>query len=134
VGVDLDAHRLRIGDDGKPKAIIFLAHWCPHCQREVPLIQAWLDRGGGPEDVDLYSVATAIDPARPNYPPGAWLEREGWSVPVLVDDAHDTAATAYGLTGYPFFVFVDARGDVVARAAGELTLPELEAYLALAAG
>ena len=24
--------------DGKPQMIVFVAHWCPHCQREVPLL------------------------------------------------------------------------------------------------
>ena len=40
-------------DGGRPKVLLFLAHWCPHCQPEVPLVQAWLDSGGLPADVDL---------------------------------------------------------------------------------
>ena len=123
-----------IVDDARPKAIVFLAHWCPHCQREVPLIQGWLDERGRPEDVDLYSVATSNDPAQPNYPPDEWLRREGWTVPVLVDDSTGSAATAYGLTAFPYFVFVDAEGNVVARATGELTVEQLEALLARVAG
>jgi thiol-disulfide isomerase/thioredoxin len=129
-GEDFGGNPVTIGDDGRPKALIFLAHWCPHCQREVPLIQDWLDAQGGPQGVDLYSVATSIDPSLPNYPPDAWLEREGWTVPVLVDDAGDGAATAYGLSAFPYFVFVDAEGNVVARASGELTIDQLEGYLA----
>jgi thiol-disulfide isomerase/thioredoxin len=129
-GEDFAGNPVTIGEDGRPKAVIFLAHWCPHCQREVPLIQSWLDAQGEPEGIDLYSVATSIDPSQPNYPPDAWLEREGWSVPVLVDDSRDSAATAYGLSAFPYFVFVDASGNVVARATGELTIDELEGYLA----
>ena len=128
-GEDFAGNPVRIGEDGRPKAVVFLAHWCPHCQREVPLIQDWLDAQGPPEGVDLYSVATSIDPSQPNYPPDAWLEREGWSVPVLVDDSMDSAATAYGLTLFPYFVFIDAEGNVVARASGELTIEQLEDYL-----
>jgi thiol-disulfide isomerase/thioredoxin len=128
-GEDFRGQPVAVADDGRPKAIVFLAHWCPHCQREVPVIQDWLDAEGAPQDVDLYSVATSIDPAQPNYPPDAWLEREGWTVPVLVDDADDAAATAFGLTVFPYFVFVDADGNVVARASGELTIEQLTGYL-----
>jgi thiol-disulfide isomerase/thioredoxin len=128
-GEDFGGRPVTIVDDGRPKAIIFLAHWCPHCQREVPLIQDWLNSQGTPAGVDLYSVATSIDPSQPNYPPDAWLDREGWTVPVLVDDARDSAATAYGLTEFPYFVFVDGEGDVFARASGELTIEQLQTYV-----
>jgi cytochrome c biogenesis protein CcmG/thiol:disulfide interchange protein DsbE len=128
-GSSFDGSPISIGDDGRPKAILFLAHWCPHCQREVPAVQALLDEQGPPEGVDLYSVATAIDPGQPNYPPQAWLDREGWSVPVLVDDGAGTAAEAYGLTGFPFWVFVDASGEVVLRVSGELGPERLEPIL-----
>jgi hypothetical protein len=83
-----------------------------------------------PRGVDLYSVSTGVDPSQPNYPPAEWLRREGWSVPVLVDDPVGSAAEAYGLTGFPFFVFVDGDGDVVSRAAGELTIEQLQQHLA----
>jgi len=129
-GRDFEARPVRIEDDGRPKAIIFLAHWCPHCQREVPLVQDWLDQEGMPAGVDVYSVTTAIDPAQPNYPPDEWLRREGWTPPVLVDDEKGSAANAYGLTGFPFFVFIDAEGNVASRFAGELTIEALQAYLA----
>jgi thiol-disulfide isomerase/thioredoxin len=119
-----------IENDGRPKAILFLAHWCSHCQAEVPLVQAWLDERGAPAGVDLFSVATADDPARPNYPADAWLEAEGWTIPVLVDDQVQSAAMAFGLTSFPYFVFLDGDGKVVARVAGELPIDELEAYLA----
>jgi thiol-disulfide isomerase/thioredoxin len=131
-GEDFAGDPVSIAADGRAKAIVFLAHWCPHCQAEVPVIQEWLDAQGMPADVDLYSVATAIDPASPNYPPDEWLAREGWTVPVLVDDGSQTAATAFGLTSFPYFVFVDAQGNVTGRAAGELSIEELQGYLATA--
>jgi thiol-disulfide isomerase/thioredoxin len=127
-GVSFDGTPVAIQPSGRPTAIVFVAHWCPHCQREVPLIQAWINENGLPKDVDLVSVATGIDPSRPNYPPDAWLEHEGWTVPVLVDPSN-TVAMAYGLTGYPFFVFLDGQGKVVTRISGELTIPQLVAAL-----
>lgn len=105
--------------DGTPKAILFLAHWCPHCQAEVPALQAYIDQNGLPSGVDFISVATSYNEARPNYPPSLWLEREGWSVPTVVDDAASTIGVAYGLTAFPYYVFVDGDGNVVRRISGE---------------
>jgi len=132
-GVDQQGDPLTIEPDGRPKMVLFLAHWCPHCQREVPVVQQWVDDGNLPEGVDLVSVSTAIDPSRPNYPPDAWLAREGWTAPVLVD-SDNSAAEAVGLSAYPFFIAVDADGKVAQRTSGELTTEQLDAFAAEIAG
>src|SRR5689334_19796914 len=96
-GADFAGKPVKIAHDGRAKAIMFIAHWCPHCQAEVPLVEAWVKAGGVPSGVDMLSVATSIDPTRPNYPPDAWLQREGWTVPVIADPTN-SVASAYGLT------------------------------------
>ena len=132
-GTDFDGRPVTIEPDGRPKLVIFLAHWCPHCQREVPVIQRWLDEQGPPEGVDLVSVVTAIDPSQANYPPDEWLERERWSVPVIVDP-DDRIATAYGLNAFPYFVLIDRQGRVVGRLTGELPVETLEQLVEQLAG
>jgi thiol-disulfide isomerase/thioredoxin len=127
-GVGFDGTPVSIAADGRPKVVLFLAHWCPHCQEEVPLVQAWVALGGVPDEADLVSVATGIDPAAPNYPPDAWLEREGWTVPVIVDPTN-SVATAYGLTAFPYWVFIGPDATIRARAAGEMSIADLEAAL-----
>jgi thiol-disulfide isomerase/thioredoxin len=129
-GVDQQGAPMTIGDSGRPTMIVFVAHWCPHCQREVPVVQQWVDDGGLPNGVDLVTVSTAIDPNRPNYPPDRWLAEEGWTAPVLVD-ADDSAAQAAGLSAYPFFVAIDGQGKVVVRASGELSTEELDAVASM---
>jgi len=118
-GATFDGSPVSISADGRPKVIMFLAHWCPHCQAEVPRVQAWLDANGMPDDVGLVAVATGTSADRPNYPPGRWLRKEDWTVPTIVDDEAGVAGQAYGLSGFPFFVVVDANGKVVVRASGE---------------
>lgn len=120
--------------NGRPMVILFLTHWCGHCQAEVPRVQAWLDANGQPAGVDLYAVSTATDSSLPNFPPDSWLEREGWTVPTVVDDTQSSIAQAYGLSGFPFWTFVDGDGRVSLRAAGELTIEQLEAILARLTG
>jgi hypothetical protein len=120
-GTDLDRAPMTISADGRAKAIIVLAHTCPHCQAEVPVIVDWMAGNPIPDGVDVVALSTLINPAGSNYPPSGWLEREGWDVPTLNDDA---AATAYqalsaGL-GTPAFVFVTADGAVYLRTSGEL--------------
>lgn len=117
--VDFDGQPASILNDGTPKMILFLAHWCPHCQREVPALQAWVEANGLPDGVDFVSVATSISEARPNFPPNAWLEREGWTQRIVMDDRANTIGTAFGLSAFPYYVLVDANGNVVQRITGE---------------
>src|SRR5690606_27987735 len=99
-GTTLSGDDVTIPAPGRPTMIVFLAHWCPHCQAEVPVVQRWVDEGGLPEGVDLVAVSTAADERRPNYPPAAWLDREGWTAPTLVD-GDGAAATASGVSAFP---------------------------------
>jgi thiol-disulfide isomerase/thioredoxin len=113
-----DGSAITIAPTGKPMAVVYLAHWCPHCQAEVPRLVD-LAKAGKLAGIDVYGVAAAGRDDLPNYPPSAWLEDESWPFPTMVDSANSTAAAAYGLTGYPYFLLVDAQGKVVARAEGE---------------
>jgi thiol-disulfide isomerase/thioredoxin len=116
---------------GTPTLLVFLAHWCPHCQREVPLLVQWEKDGKTPTGVDVIAVATGTDPANPNYPPSEWLAREEFPAlwPVIADSADKKAANAFGLSGYPFFVLVDAQGKVFMRLSGEVPMDELTAMI-----
>jgi thiol-disulfide isomerase/thioredoxin len=106
---------------GTAKLVLFVAHWCPHCQREVPLLVDHLKRTKLPAGVELVTVATSTSKDAPNYPPSTWLDDEGWTAPVLADDGDGTAAQAYGLPGFPYLVALDADGKVVGRVTGEFS-------------
>ena len=67
-GTDWDGNVTSIEPDGRPKIVIFLAHWCQFCQAEVPEVQEWLEAGGLPENVDMYSISVFSDRLRPNWP------------------------------------------------------------------
>ena len=125
---------MEIAPNSKPQAIVFVAHWCPHCQAEVPRLVA-LAKKGAFDGVDVTAVATGTNPGYPNYPPSSWLEKVNWPYKVLADSAKGTAAQAYGLASYPYFVLVDASGKVVGRASGEVPDADVIANMkALAAG
>ncbi|HSK96295.1 MAG TPA: TlpA disulfide reductase family protein [Euzebyales bacterium] len=124
-GTSITGERMTVEPgDGTPKAIAFLAHWCPHCQREVPTVVDWAEAGNVPDGVEVIGVATGIDRARGNFPPHDWFERETWDFPTVVD-GDDAARNAYGIPTYPGWVLVDGEGNVVMRWTGETTPEEL---------
>ena len=125
-GTGIDDEPLSISAGRGAQVIVALAHWCPHCQKEVPRIVEWSKDGKLPEGVTITGLATQTSESQPNFPPAEWLAREEWPYGVLLDDEAGTAGEAIGLAGFPFMVFVDEDGEVVSRTAGELTAAEFD--------
>lgn len=133
-GTNLDGTQMTIGPDGRPKIVVLLAHWCPHCQRDVPIFQSWVDSGGLPEVVDAYAVTVLTNRLRDSatWPPADWLASEGWTTPTLKDDQSQTIATAYGLTGTPYYIVLDGENNNLGRISGALGLEGFSALAAIA--
>jgi len=121
---------------GAPTLLVFLAHWCGYCQREVPLLVQWNRDGLVPSGLDVIAIATSTDPASPNFPPSEWLAREEFPPlwPVMTDSGEKTAATAMGVSGFPFFVLLDSSGKVALRISGEIEMPVLTEQINQALG
>lgn len=119
-GTALDGTPITIGPDGTPKVVVFMAHWCPHCQREIPVLADHLEEVGLPDGVDIVGVATNTSAALDNYPPSSWLDEVGWTAPTLLDSPDSEAYAAFGMSSFPSFLVVDAEGRVVLRTSGEL--------------
>ena len=119
-GQSLDGTQtITVPNDGLPHVILFVAHWCPHCQSSIQRIVR-LNAGGYLNGVGLYTVATATSADRANYPPADWLQREQWPFPAIGDTKDDEAAARFGVTGLPFMVLIDKSGNVAGRLSGEL--------------
>ena len=114
--------------NGNAKALLFLAHWCGYCQKEVPVVQGFIDSAGVPPGVDVIAIATSIDRGRENYPPQKWLADEGWSETQLYDLDREIG-NAYGLSAFPYWVFLDKDLNVVARRTGNLPADMVGALL-----
>jgi thiol-disulfide isomerase/thioredoxin len=113
-----DGREITFGAAGDPTLLVFLAHWCPHCQAELPVLVD-MAADGDFEGVRTVAVLTGTNPDAPNFPPVLWLEDEGWEGEVALDDEAATAAAVHGLTSYPYLVMLDADGRVTGRIAGE---------------
>jgi thiol-disulfide isomerase/thioredoxin len=111
---------------GKSMIINFWATWCAPCRSEIPLLEAlhaeWAGR-------DVTVVGIAVD-----YPDKVleFAKRFKIGYPLLIgeQDALDAAA-AFGVETpvFPFTVFTDRRGEVVALFIGELHRPQAELIL-----
>ena len=106
-------------DGTEPTVVVVMAHWCPHCQAEIPRIVDAYRAGKLPDGVRVVGIATANAPERGNFPPSAWLDSESWPFAVMVDDERGAAMHALGVTGFPTIVAVGGDGTVRAHESGE---------------
>lgn len=134
-GEDLEGEPIAIGPSDTAKIIVMLAHWCPHCQAEVPLIQNWVASGGLPEGVELYGVTVLTNRLQDGstWPPSTWLEEEGWTSPTVKDDQGGSIVSAYGLTSTPTYVVLGPNNENLGRVAGEIGVDGLNALARIAA-
>lgn len=128
-GVSILGKPFKIENDGRNKIILFLAHWCPHCQTEVDTFGSWIKSRGLPKDIDFYAIATANNPSQQNYPPETWLLNENWEIPTIKDTPSDNIAQLFGVTSFPFWALVDSENRLLTRLTGTFEMDEIDVIL-----
>lgn len=136
-GLNFTGEKMSLNAADGAYMVVFLAHWCPHCNAEVPRLLQWKHSGAVPADLRVIGVATAVSDTRPNYPPAQWFSNKGWEWPVMVDEkigdaAAGKAATAFGASGWPYFIIVGKDGKVKVRVSGEISVADLNDVVAKA--
>jgi len=127
-GFGFDGAPLTIAPTGKPMLVVFLAHWCPHCNAEIPRLIEWKDSGAMPADLGVVGVSTGARDDAPNWPPSQWVVDKAWPWPVMADNEDQSAAVAFGVSGYPGLILLNGDGKVLARRSGEAGIDELKAW------
>jgi thiol-disulfide isomerase/thioredoxin len=122
------------GSDGKATMLVYLAHWCPHCNYEIPVLNEWKEKGLMPPNLRVVGVTTGSREDQANWPPSKWLVAKKWTFDQFADSEKQEAAAAYGVGGYPFLVFIDAAGNVTSRTSGEVPVEEITTRANAAAG
>ena len=100
---------------GDPAVLVVWASWCPHCQRELPVV-ARVARGF--PGVRVVTVTTAIG-AHPGPSPEEFVRSQHLVFPTAVDDAASTLAAALGVRSFPTVFWVGKDGRVTAVTEGE---------------
>jgi len=129
-GYDLQGRPVTIDPAGEEKAtmVVFLAHWCPHCNREIPVLNKWRESGEVPTGLRVVGITTGSKADQANWPPSKWMTAMKWPFEVMADSEAQEAAAAYGVAGYPFIAFVGANGKITARTSGEIPVEQLQIY------
>lgn len=135
-GYDLAGRPVTIdpGSDGKATMVVFLAHWCPHCNYEVPVLNDWKAKGLMPSNLRVVGVTTGSRQDQANWPPSKWLVAKKWTFDQFADSEKQDASAAYGVGGYPFLTFIDAKGNVTSRTSGEVPVEDITKAANAAAG
>ncbi|MEO6867137.1 MAG: TlpA disulfide reductase family protein [Gaiellales bacterium] len=124
-GTSMENEQLTLAPEkGTAYVYAVMAHWCPHCNNEVPKIVDFVNDKNLPDGVEIVGVSTSAQKGQPNFPPATWLAREKWEFPTIIDDEVGTAAAALGTSSFPNLVFVDADGKVAQRYNGEMPTDE----------
>ena len=120
--------------EGKPTMLVFLAHWCPHCNAEMPRLIKWYESGKVPDDLRVVGITTSSRDDQANWPPSEWMQSFEWPFEVMADSQNNDAGAAYGVDGYPFMVILDKDGKVAARHSGEMEESEIPNFINKALG
>lgn len=110
-----DGGTLDSADVTGPAMIQVFASWCPSCQAHAPLVVQVQEEFDG---LETYYINVADDAE----PAAEFIAKYDWATsPVLIDDDR-SIASAFGVTGQPHTIFIDADGNVadVLEGGGEL--------------
>jgi len=115
--ISLDSFR------GRPVVLHFWATWCPHCVKEMPLLEE-MARAHGER-----SAILCVNLAEKKKKVAAYLQESHLTLPVLLD-ARGNVAQAYGVIALPTTIVVGADGRIRGEIAmGSLTREGLEEWL-----
>ena len=124
---DLLGHATPVSNwQGKALIINFWATWCAPCRREMPLLQA-LDRTWSDRNFRVIGIAVDRRDAVEAYSRSLQI---GYPLLIGEEDALQVASRL-GVTtpAFPFTVFTDRRGRIIALYIGELHKPETDLIL-----
>lgn len=113
--------------EGKVVLLNFWATWCPPCLREMPSLDRLQAALGG----DVFTVVALSQDRGGRELVAPFLEKRGLANLAPYVDPTGAAAAAFGVTGLPTTILIDARGREIGRLTGaaEWDTPEAKALI-----
>ncbi len=120
---DRDGNEVKLSDmKGKPVVINFWTSWCFACTKELP---AFEEAYSEYKDDVVFMMINKFDGNRENTVSlENFLNEKGYTFPVYLDTTKE-AYINMRVYGIPMTFFIDAEGNQIAHASGELTKEEL---------
>lgn len=121
---DRDGNAVRLSDfSGKPVILNFWASWCGPCKSEMPEFEEAYHRYG--EEIAFLLVNVTDGSSETVTSATSYIDGQGYTFPIYFDTTLE-ASILYGASAIPLTYFIDANGNLVARAAGALSADKLQ--------
>lgn len=137
---DSNQHITTASLKGHVALLEFFAVWCPHCQREAPLLNALdlAEKGIGYQAVSIlaspygrnFDTSGGTDLTPVSASDVSWYKQSfAVSHPILIDPTY-AAVNKYGIPGYPTIYILDKSGIIRYASTGEVTYQQLATEIA----
>ncbi len=121
---DSEGNEVKLSDfRGKGVVVNFWASWCGPCKSEMPHFQKAYEEYGENVHFLMVNMSTAFGDSRADAE--KVLADGGYTFPVYYD-TNAECAYAYGVTGIPMTIFVDADGMISSVKNGMISEADLE--------
>lgn len=121
---DLNGNKVSLSDfKGKNVYLNFFATWCPPCRAEMPDIEKVYQKY---KDKDF--VVLAVDLGEDKDTVKSFIEKNKYNFKVVLD-SDQSVAEKYNISAIPVSVFIDKKGNVVAKKVGAMSNGEMELYV-----
>ncbi len=121
---DGEGKQVRLSDFfGKPIVLNFWASWCPPCKAELPDFE---DAYKQYEGKVTFLMVNVTDNQRETVEVAkSYVSSQGYTFPVYFDTGYE-ASYKFGISSIPQTFFLNADGQVVAKATGLISASQLE--------
>lgn len=120
----LDGAQVSLSDyEGQVVLVNFWATWCPPCQAEMPLLEAYYQTYR-----DQGFALLAINVNESPHLAGAFIASSGYTFPVLLDEFGEVS-DRYGVSGMPTSVVLGPDGELLYRHSGMISAEVLDSVV-----